>query len=321
MPCCSIPKTLVRAGVLGAIATAGVVVIAGPDRVQALFHQAREGVNGVIDSHIDDPVALRAQLRELEGQYPQKIAEVRSDLSELQGQIAQLERERGVTDRVVQLTQADLDTLQSLVAKAETTRAEGNYQVVRVRFEDKALDVDEAYSRATQIRQLRDAYVARQGDIQRDLNYLDQQKQRLSGLLTQLEGERADFQAQLWQLDRQVDAIARNDRMIDLMEKRQETIEQHSRYRVASLDQLQGRFADIRAKQEAQLAGLATTQTTSSYEDRAKLALDREAAGNPFAPAPKALPSSVEVAPPEIEITPADLHGQDPGASVASRGL
>lgn len=317
MPC--IGKTIVRVGVLGALATAGAVVIAGPDRVGALFNQARDSVNEVIDRSIDDPIALRAQLRDLEAQYPQKIAEVRGDLAELQSQIAQLERESAVTDRVVALAQQDLDTLQGLLTRAESARGEGEgFRVVKVRFDDRALGVDEAYAKATQIRQLRDAYAARQSDISRDMAYLAQQEERLGDLLAQLETERAEFQTQLWQLDRQVDAIARNERMIDLMEKRQDTIEQHSRYRVASLDQLEGRFADIRAKQEAQLASLATSQATDSYEDRAKVLIDRESAGNPFAP--RALPAR-EVAPSVIEITPEDLHEQDASDTIATRGL
>ena len=319
MPCIapSITKTLVRVGVLGAIATAGAVVVAGPDRVHALFDQTRSAVNGVIDSTIDDPIALRAQLRDLEAQYPEKIAEVRSDLSELQSQIAQLEREQAVTGRVVELTQNDLDTMQAMLAQAEAQRGD-SFRTVRVRFDDRSLNVDEAYAKATQIRQLRDAYETRQGDIQRDLNYLDQQEQRLGDLLAQLETERAEFQTQLWQLDRQVDAIARNERMIDLMEKRERTIDEHSRYRVASLDQLQGRFADIRSQQEAELASLGRSTETTNYEDRAKLLLDRESADSPFAP--RALPSAVEIKPEVIEITPEDLQDAADD-TVASRGF
>lgn len=277
MPCC-LTKTLIRIGVVGTIVGAGTLLVAGPDRVGALLQQARSTVHTAIDGAIDDPVALRAQLRKLEGQYPEKIAEVRGDLAELREQRAQLERDLEVGARVVRLAEADLTDLGALIARAEQTRqTRDGYAVVRVRFDNRALDLDQAYARATNIRNLRDAYAARNGDTERDLGFLGEQEQRLSELLAQLETERAEFQSQIYQLDRQVDAIARNDRMIDMMERRQETIDKHSRYRVASLDQLRGRFADMRAQQEARLQTLAASTQSTSYEDRAKMELDRGA--------------------------------------------
>ena len=92
-----IGKTVVRAGVITALVGGAAVVIAGPDRVHAILHQARHSVNGAIDSKISDPVALRAQLRSLESQYPYRIEEVKGDLAELDAQMTQLRRELEVS--------------------------------------------------------------------------------------------------------------------------------------------------------------------------------------------------------------------------------
>ena len=88
-----IGKTVVRGVVITALAGGVLVAVAGPHRVGALVQQTRGNIVSVIDDNIDDPVLLRAQIKKLEAQYPGKIAEVRSDLSEVQTQIAQLDRE------------------------------------------------------------------------------------------------------------------------------------------------------------------------------------------------------------------------------------
>ena len=272
MPCFT--KSLIRLGVVGTVLGAGTLLVAGPDRIGALIQQTTSTVHSAIDGAIDDPIALRAQLRDLEGQYPEKIAEVRGDLAELQEQRAQLERDLEVGKRVVRLAEADLPELGALISRAEDASSESGYRVVRVRFENRSFDVESAYQKAASIRNLRDAYASRTADTERDLGFLGEQGQRLTELLAQLEAEQTEFQSQIWQLDRQIDAIARNERMIDMMEKRQATIDRHSRYRADSLDQLKARLADLRAQKESQLRTLTSASTATTYEEQAKMSLE-----------------------------------------------
>jgi chromosome segregation ATPase len=319
-----IGKTIVRGAVLTALAGGVAVAVAGPERVKALIHSARGSINHCIDSNISDPVALRAQLRSLEEQYPKRIADVRGDLAELNEQIAQLDREMAVSKKVVAMTENDLDQMQSVLAKAEEAKTSGVAQVVKVRFEDgkKACNLDEAYSKANRVGQLRNAYVQRVNDIERDLGYLGQQKDRLDTLLTQLETERAEFQTQLWGLDRQVDAISRNDRMIDIMQKRQVTIDEHSRYSAASLDQINARLADIRAKQESKLEMFNQNNDIKNYENAAKYLIDGEKSAEPRQ-LKRSHPKTIEITPSVIEIGPGDVVPVGPAPSqgpVASKG-
>lgn len=305
---CSLMKNVVRFGVIGALVVGAGIAIAGPQRVKALFHQARHNLNAKIDGNITDPVALRSQLRDLESQYPRRIEEVRADLAELREQMAQLEREKDVDERVVAMADVDLDKLASALAQAEdaaiqTVSTDGvSHQIVIV-FKGDRLPVDAAYGKQAEVTNTRNAYSSRGADIERDLGYLAQQEERLTGLLSKLETERQTFQAQLWELDRKVDAVARNDRMIDIMAKRQRTIDEQSRYRAASLDQINGRLADIKAKQEAKLASLATEQARTNYEDAAKAEIDREMSGRKLSEirsAPRTVKTKV------IEIRPRD---------------
>ena len=314
-----IGKTIVRGAVLTALVGGAAVVVAGPDRIHALFHSAQHRINNAIDSNISDPAALRAQLHDLEEQYPKRIADVRGDLAELNEQITQLDRELAVSRKVVTMADSDLAQMQGILAKAEEARTTGAAQVVKVRFDnaDHAVSMDDAYAKATRVGQLRTAYSNRVSDIERDLGYLGQQKERLTDLLSQLETERAQFQTQLWGLDRQVDAISRNDRMIEILQKREASIENQGRYQAASLDQVTAHLADIRAKQEAKLDMFGQGSDMKNYENAAKYLLDNEQAGHGRMLKP-GKPKSVEVGPTVIEIGPGDPTPEKTGP-VASR--
>jgi hypothetical protein len=296
-----IGKTVVRGAVITALAGGVLVAVAGPQRVGALFHQARDGVNTAIDSTIEDPVLLRAQIRQLEAQYPQKIADVRSDLAEVQGQIAQLNREKQVAEKVVQLAAIDLETVDGQLTQARLTQSANPGAIVRVSFDNKAVDLDDAFVKRQQIEQTRDMYAGRVADLGTDLGYLDEQEGQLAELLTRLETEHAEFQAKLFQLDAQIDTIARNERLIDMMEDRQATIDEHSRFQANSVDQLNQRLNQIRTEQRGRLESIARKDKGRDYVNEAEFLVDQE--GRTIEAQP-ALPAGFQGQPQVIEIHP-----------------
>lgn len=316
-----IVKPVVRIAVIAGLGVGAAAVIAGPHRVAAVFQSAQQKVCGVIDSTIDDPTALRAQLRELAEKYPERITGVRGDLAELQEQMRQIDRDKQVAERVVALASKDLDGLKSMLAKAENTRATvGSGRAILVSINDKSIPLDQAYSRATQIQQTRAAYQSKSADADRTLAYLEQQETRLTELLGKLEAEQAEFQTQLWQIDHQVDAIARNDRLLEMLEKRQKQIDSYSRYDVVSLDQVKQRLSQVQAKQEAQFSALDKTANRLNYEDTAAAQIEAErAARNEFERATDAVESGMHE--PAIRITPesADVPSEKASDPVVSR--
>lgn len=271
-----IVKPVLRLAVIGGLVTGAAVLVAGPERLAALAGQARQAVIQKIDSKITDPVALRAQLRSLESEYPKRIASVRADLAELNAQLSELERDKAVSDRVVEMAGADLATMKEMLSQAESARSSSPYAAISVRHEGRSLSLDQAYSRATQMTSTLNVYTSRAADAERDLGFLRQQEERLAELLAQLETERAQFQAQIWQLDGQIEMIARNDKLIEIVERRQESIDQASRFQAVSLEQITQRMSKIRAEQEARLASLTSQSQTTDYEKRAKTMIDSE---------------------------------------------
>ncbi len=272
-------KTIVRFGVIGGLATGALVLVAGPSRVHALIMQGCDTVNGVIDSNITDPVALRSKLRQLEETYPRRIEQVEGDLAQLQTQQAQLTRELRIAEGVVDLTTRDHEQLSMALERLDgerirlaSTTDDREYVLV---VDNQRLSPEAAESKCEQILATKAANAAKAADLEKHLAYLGQQETRFDDLLSKLKSEQTQFRAQLWDLDRQVDAVARNERMIEVMKSRQRTLDEQGSYRAASLGQFQQSVAARLAQQEAQLTSLAQNQAVSNYEQEAARMVDQ----------------------------------------------
>ncbi|XOV75718.1 MAG: hypothetical protein ACFHWZ_01490 [Phycisphaerales bacterium] len=274
MACCT--KPLFRLAVIGGLAAGGVFLISQTPRGHAMISQAKDKITSTIDSAIDDPIALRAQLRNLERQYPERIAKVRGELAELNQQSDRLERDRAVALKVVEMASNDLDVLTARLDQARNVRQDSPHAVINVRFEDRTMSLEESYNRATEIRNTVQAYTVRASEAERSLQVLNQQSGRLTDLLNELESEHTAFQTQLAQLDGQIEVIARNEKLIDMVEEREKAIRNLDRFESVSLDQVTGRMAKIQAEQEARLTSLLSGAKQRSYEEMAEQELSRE---------------------------------------------
>ncbi len=248
---------------------------ARPGSVGAILHQTSGMVGSMIDSNIDDPVAMRAQIRQLQAEYPKKIAEVRADLHEVRDQIAQLEREREVSEKVVMLTANDLGLIDTGLQRAQAAQASNQGAIVRISFNEGRLSTADAMVKRSQIAQTKAVYQTRIGEVETELGYLADQEAQLADLLSRLETEQSEFQAQLFQLDAQIDSIARNDRLIEMMEERQETIDEHSRYQAHSLDQIRSRLDRVRTEQQSRIASIARQDKVRDYVAEAEYLTDQ----------------------------------------------
>jgi chromosome segregation ATPase len=316
----ALSKTLLRVTVIGGLATGGLVLLAGPQRVGMLFDQARQTVSAAIDDQIDDPVALRNQLRELEKQYPEKIAKVEGELAELNREMKALERERAVSSRVVELAEADLDELSGLLEDAQAARAESPRAIIKVHWSGTPLNYDDALTRAANIRSTYNTYATRVVEADKTVDVLMQQKNRLTELLGELRDEHNSFKAQIAQLDGQIEAIARNERLIDMVEEREKAIAQLDRHESHSLGHIQSKLEKTRAEQEARLAAILNPSEAEDYAREAEEMLNREQAAKELfeatmsAPTPSALGDRIDITP-DAE---GDADSSGPVASSAS---
>lgn len=280
----SMTRCLIRWGLVAGLALAATTFVVGGDRVAGCLSMIRGKAQCAVDNFIDDPVALRRQLEGLSDQYPDRIAEVRGEIAEVEHQLAQFQRDVEIATRVVALTTDDLNQLKTLVARAEESSKNAVRQAVFIRFEGVKFDIPEAYNEARRINNVRGTYQDRLAHDNQQITFLTQQKTRLAEILDKLESEYSTFQAQLWQLDRQIDAIERNERLIDLTEQQQATLASYEKFgKVGSLKQLEAKLAELRAVQEAQLESLSKKGINMDYENKAEYEMSTEQSNdNPF---------------------------------------
>lgn len=268
---------LVGTLVLGTLA-GGALLVAGPSRTSAVVHDVQTRISEAIDSRLDDPIALRNELRKLEKEYPRRIAKVQQDLSGLRSDIKKLERERAISRRVVELANEDLEALRPAVRRAAADVGDGpRARLAAVVVDDRVYTLRSAGAKVRQIENTRDAHAARAADAEHQVAFLRQQELRFAEVVAELEAERAKFATQLEQLERQVDSIQRNEHLIELLEKRKRTLEECSNYDLASLDQITGKLEQILDRQAAELDVLTAAEEAADYEELAREQLDHPA--------------------------------------------
>ncbi len=263
------------AGLVG-LAGAAAFSFAGQDRTESFVREIHGSVMNHIDSTISDPTAARAQLQKMEREYPKRIAEVQTDLTELRGEIAAIQNEHQVSLKVVALADADLGAMRTEMAGQFSQIGEVQLVSRAVVLGDRVYSLAKAKARITEVERTRAMYANRAADAQHDLLYLEKQEARLAEILAKLETEQAEFQVQIQSLAREIDSIARNERLIKMLKKRDRTIENCSRYEAVRLDQLNGRLSQLRSQQEAELDNLANKEHASDYEGLARQQLQTE---------------------------------------------
>jgi chromosome segregation ATPase len=279
-----ITRCIIRWGLISGLALGGATLLVGPDHVKDGFAHLQNKAQNLVDDFVDDPIALRRQLAELSEQYPNRIAEVRGEVAEVNHQLGQFERDVEIAKRVVAMTTDDLRHLKNLVAQAEAKQASST-RTVAFHFEGVRFNIEQAYTEAGRINHVRNTYKDRLAHDNQQYDFLTEQKDRLTEILETLESEFSTYQAQLWQLDRQIDAIQRNDRLIELTKEQQATISGYSKFeKVGSLRQLEAKLAELRTIQEAQLQQLSKQGIHSDYEKMAEAEIDfMDLDDNPFA--------------------------------------
>jgi uncharacterized phage infection (PIP) family protein YhgE len=267
----SMSRCVLRWGLIGAAGLGALAFVVGPERVAAGFAQVRATAVEACEDFVDDPVALRRQLASLAEKYPARIAEVRAEIGEVERQLTRLEQDAEVARRVVALTTDDLSEIR--VALQEVA-GPGATRLTSMRIGGRSMNPEQARIEARRIADVRTTYKDRLATDETQVVFLETQKSRLSEILDTLEAEQARYEAKLWQLDRQIDAIARNERLIEMTQEQQSILAEYDKFSdVGSLDQLESKLAELRTVQEAQLQTLSRRTETTDYERQARDAM------------------------------------------------
>jgi hypothetical protein len=272
---CCITRGIVRWGLISALALGGATAVLGKERVKSALHHVGDSARTIVDDKIadsEDPMVLRRQLARLSEQYPDRIAEVKGELAEVERQLTALTEDSRVSETVVAMATEDLGQLKDLVRLAEAEIAtRGSARAVAVRFEGTTFDLDSAYEEATRIRKVRTAYDDRLAQNRFQIELLGEQRVALLEILERFEKEYDTYTTQLLQLEQQIAAMARNERLIELTREQQATLQSFEQMgRVGNLGQIEAKLAEMRTRQEATLEQLRRGSVHENYEDRAR---------------------------------------------------
>src|SRR6056297_2229757 len=159
---CCITRGIVRWGLISALALGGATAVLGKERVKSALNHVGDNARTIVDDKVadsDDPMVLRRKLARLAEQYPDRIAEVKGELAEVNRQITALTEDSRVSETVVSMAGEDLSQLKEYVTLAEAEVAtRGTARAVAIRFEGSTFDLDGAYAEASRIRKVRTAY-------------------------------------------------------------------------------------------------------------------------------------------------------------------
>ncbi len=267
----NISRCVLRWGLISGLALGGVTLLIGPQRVAGGLAHLRTKAQSLVDQATDNPMALRRQLEVLADEYPQRIGTVEAEIAEVDYQIGEYKEDCEVAQRVVAMASDDVVQLKSLITRADDVPS----TAVFIRFEGIRFDMDQARNEARRINRIMINYQDRVACNRQQLDMLQQQKARLVEIFNTLTDEFATFQTQTWQLDRQIDAIERNERLIEMTRRLQATLDTYDQWgKVGNLKQLEQKLAELRRFQEAQIRTLQQAGVRQNYEDRARFELE-----------------------------------------------
>ncbi|MCU0727762.1 MAG: hypothetical protein MUE73_18545 [Planctomycetes bacterium] len=246
---------LMRLSVLAVVAGGALVAIVGVHRVKAAYVSVRDHVRSNVDGLVDARIALRHEVEGLSRDYPKRIAELRSQLGEIDRDLLACERERLLSGEVVTLCRADVDVLRA--GMDALSAGAGTFA-----FRGDRLTLAEAERRAGRIAETARTHEQRRSDLDRETELLSDERDRLRGELAVLEEEFRSFTAQANSLLREIDALSRQEKLVSHAER--------------PLEEVKARIDRRRTEMEVRLQALTSATRGGEYEARARLNLAGE---------------------------------------------
>ncbi|MHC4472668.1 MAG: hypothetical protein ACYS99_17090 [Planctomycetota bacterium] len=148
-------------GVIGGLLLVGLVSVVGVTRVKTAWWSVRDHLRSNVDEIVDTRVALQHEIRKLQKEYPQRIADLRLEQREIAKDLAACEKDTRICEEIVSLCESDADVLRNKIAAAE----DGDRAHVLVEFRAERIEPESAIVRASRIAETAEGYRARLGDL------------------------------------------------------------------------------------------------------------------------------------------------------------
>jgi len=255
------------------VAAGATVAVLGKHRAMELARTMKSAAQASADDVIENQKELKQQVDELRKSYPEKIAKLRNAIRTEEQNLAHVERDQEVCLEVLELCESDLSELKPQLESASIAIDDAPSAI---RFRGRIYSINEAQSLAARAVETHESYSVRYNGLANEAELIRNELSVLNEHLKELRAEQEAFESEYRAIQREIDRIQHNKRLIKLAEERQSARNAYGEKesgKLASLSALRDQLSDVRTLQEEQLRALKVGPAESSYEDRARLSM------------------------------------------------
>ena len=260
-------KTVFIVGLCGVGTIALAHVVLGKHRTRDAAHALQNMAQAEVDELIAKQKDLKHELSKLRQEYPRQIAVVKSQLKQVDRQLAELGTEETRANDIVRLCEEDVSYLEDQrdVVGAVYTDA----RVIEHR--GSKYTTLEAETLVTRIGETREIYVLRLDEIDNERAVLNAERDQLMIELQSIEAEQQEFEAEYQSLLREIERLERNQELLQIAEERRGYgVERHGEA-MSTLNEVKTAVERARFEQEERLKSARVAPKNLDYETRARL--------------------------------------------------
>jgi len=267
-------KTVFIVGLCGVGTIALAHAVLGKHRTHDAAKALQKMAQGEVDELIRKQKDMQDELSKLRSEYPKQIAMLKSQINQVDRQLAALDKEETRSADIIRLCEEDISYLedQREVVGSVYTQA----RVIEHR--GSKYNSSEAEQLTARIAETREVYVTRSDDIRREREILQGEREILQGERDQLalelqsvEAEQAEFEAEYQSLVREIERLERNEEMLKVAECRRGIGDDRHSEAMSTLNDVKIAVERARLEQEERLKSARVAPRSLDYETRAKL--------------------------------------------------
>jgi len=260
-------KTVFIVGLCGVGTIALAHAVLGKHRTHDAAKALQKMAQGEVDELIRKQKDMKDELSKLRSEYPKQIAMLKSQINQVDRQLASLDKEETRSADIIRLCEEDISYLEDQREVVGSVYTEARV----IEHRGSKYNSSEAEQLTARIAETREVYVTRQDDIRREREILQGERDQLALELQSVEAEQAEFEAEYQSLVREIERLERNEEMLKVAECRRGIGDDRHSEAMSTLNDVKTAVERARLEQEERLKSARVAPRSLDYETRAKL--------------------------------------------------
>lgn len=260
-------KTVFIVGLCGVGTIALAHAVLGKHRTHDAAKALQKMAQGEVDELIRKQKDMQDELSKLRSEYPKQIAMLKSQINQVDRQLAALDKEETRSADIIRLCEEDISYLEDQRDVVGSVYTEARV----IEHRGSKYNSSEAEQLTARIAETREVYVTRSDDIRRERDILQGERDQLALELQSVEAEQAEFEAEYQSLGREIERLERNEEMLKVAECRRGIGDDRHSEAMSTLNDVKTAVERARLEQEERLKSARVAPRSLDYETRAKL--------------------------------------------------